>query len=289
MYNCVYPKLGLDWNYGLKDVPTENAAEIFLRSDEYLSVNVTTPYKPLAFAAADIAAASAKLATGANLLAYSKDSLLAYNVDGVGCVSYLKREGANFDGAKVAICGSGPTALAIMHECAQAGAQSVLLLSRKSERAQSAVNGYLDTYRELLSTAILLNATSGAKPEFERAYENCKFMFGSYDKSKAAIASSDIIIDATPLGMHKDDPSPIDVSLIGENQVVFDTVYGHGETKLLQYARQVGAHAYDGRGMLVAQAVATVGIVCDINEVDMKFDNDELFDMMASAAEFDIV
>ena len=40
--------------------------------------------------------------------------------------------------------------------------------------------------------------------------------------------------------------------------------------------------------MLVAQAVATVGIVCDVTGWDVGLGEDELFDLMADAAGFDI-
>ena len=40
--------------------------------------------------------------------------------------------------------------------------------------------------------------------------------------------------------------------------------------------------------MLVSQAVAAVGIFCDIAGVDLALSSDELFAIMAQAAEFDL-
>lgn len=288
IYNAVYPKMGLDWDYDFMDIADESDACSFVDSRKFLSVNVTTPWKPLAFRQADVSAATAKLARGANVLVCKDGTLLAYNVDGQGCVSYLEREGARFYGADVAICGTGPTALAIMHECVQAGCSSVLMLSRSREKAQETVNSYLDEYRHLLATAVMLPGANEGRVSFAEAYESTEFMFGSYGTSKRAISKADVVIDATPLGMHPDDPSPIDPSILNEGQIVFDVVYGHGESALLRDARAVGAKALDGRGMLVAQAVATVGIVCDVEGVDMVFSPSELFDMMAEAADFDL-
>lgn len=286
MYNAVYGAMGLDWDYGFADIDDAAAAERFVREDAFLSVNVTTPWKPLAFKIANVPAASARLAGGANVLVRAADQLLAYNVDGQGCVDYLMREGARIADAKVTICGTGPTAVSIMNECVQAGAQRVLMLGRNKDRAQATVDGYLETYRELLSTAVMLPGAAPGRLDFSEAYQHAQLMFGSYDTSKQALAASDTIIDATPLGMKADDPAPFDTSLIHEGQVVFDTVYGHGLTSLLRAARDAGARALDGRGMLVAQAVATAGIVCDVAGIDMPYDPDRLFDMMAQAAGF---
>lgn len=288
IYNAIYPKLGLPWEYGFQDIADEGEARAFIEARRFLSLNVTTPWKPLAFRAADVAAATAKLAGGANVLVRKDTALLAYNVDGQGCVRYLERAGARFGGAAVALCGTGPTAISIMHECAQAGCASVLMLSRDRVRSQQVVNGYLDAYRELLSTAITLPGAPQGRVPFAQAYQDTEFLFGSYATSTAAIANADIIIDATPLGMRPGDPAPFDTALISEAQLVFDTVYGHGQTALLRAAQQAGARALDGRGMLVAQAVETAGIVCDVCEVPMPLSDDELFAMMADAAGFDL-
>ena len=108
MYNAVYGKLGFPWEYRLMDCETPAEAKAFLAARDFLSINITTPYKPEALAAATARAASAKLAHGANILVKKGYALIAFNTDGRGCVGYLERTGFSFDGAKVAICGTGP-------------------------------------------------------------------------------------------------------------------------------------------------------------------------------------
>ena len=68
MYNALYERLGLPWTYALADFAELDDARAFLDAREFLSVNITTPYKPLAFQAATRKAASAQLALGANVL-----------------------------------------------------------------------------------------------------------------------------------------------------------------------------------------------------------------------------
>ena len=68
MYNAVYGKLGFPWEYRLMDCKTPAEAKAFLAARDFLSINITTPYKPEALAAATARAASAKLAHGANIL-----------------------------------------------------------------------------------------------------------------------------------------------------------------------------------------------------------------------------
>lgn len=289
MYNAAYEKLGLDWSYGKKDLPDHDAALEFLRSNDYLSVNITTPYKPDAFEAADALGATAKLAKGVNLLVNKEGKRIGYNVDGQGCVAYLERAGVTFKGKKVAVCGTGPTALSILHACAIAGAADVLLLGRDKERTRRILEHYVEDFRRLVSTAIIFpGAADGIEGHlsFKEAFEEVEFKFGTYETSTKAIAAADIVIDATILGMKEGDPSPFDTSLLSGGQVVMDTVYGHGTSALLAAAEKRGCKTFDGAGMLVSQAAITASIVCEVAGVDMGLSYDDLFDIMAKAADF---
>ncbi len=92
---------------------------------------------------------------------------------------------------------------------------------------------YAATFGMLASTAIDMPAADDRHLGFGQAYEHVSLKFGSYTTSTRAIASADVVIDATPLGMKKGDPAPFDVDLISSDQVIIDVVYGHGETALV--------------------------------------------------------
>ena len=281
MYNAAYGQLGLPWHYGLMDCPTADEAERFLAARQFLSINVTTPYKPLAAAEADALAPEAQLARGANLLVREGATLVAHNVDGAGCVGYLLREGVAFGGALVAVCGTGPTALAIMHACLLEGAARVTLLGRDAARSQQVLAGYLAT-----AEGVMQAAKAPVADRLRAAYGQTLLEASAYGQAAAALAEADIVIDATPLGMAPGDPAPFDTALLRPGQTVFDVVYGHGTTALVAAARQAGARAFDGRGMLVAQAVATLRLVCAAAQVECAASFDELFATMAEAAGF---
>lgn len=287
MYNAVYGEMGLPWNYGFAEYPTYEEASAFVGARGFLSINITTPYKPLAFEAATHKAASAKLAQGANVLVRKGDSLIAYNTDGDGCVRFLELAGVSFKGKRVVICGTGPTALSILHACAVAGADVVLLLSRDKERARRVLEAYLDRFGLLASATIDLPAAREGHRSFREAYDRTTFKFGTYATSKNAIASADVVINATPLGMKPGDAAPFDTALLRPGQTVFDAVYASGQTALVADALAAGCTAYNGGGMLVAQAVATVYILADINGIEVPFTEAEMFNRMADAAAFD--
>lgn len=316
MYNAVYPLLGLAWEYGFADIPDEADARAFLATRDFLSVNITTPYKPHAFAAADVRDASAVLAHGANVLVKRLDgTLVAYNTDGEGCVLAIKRAGFAFEGARVAVCGTGPTSLAIMRACALAGASEVRLLGRSAERAQATVERYQAECVEYgaadgeekgraANPCAAPSASFRAKHQGGEAGGSCatptksavarlaseasaRIAGGSYAGSREYLSACDLIVNATPLGMNAGDPAPFDTSALHVGQTVFDCVYGHGTTELVRAARAAGCSASDGAAMLVAQAVATVHVVCEAAGVPVSLSDEELFAAMAAAANFD--
>ena len=193
----------------------------FIREGDWHGINVTIPYKRLAAELADEVSERVRRLGVANTLVRRPDStIFADNTDGKGCVSYLQRCGVRFDGARVAVCGTGPTSLAIMHACVQAGCAQAALLGRSAEKAQHALAFYRD--------------------RAAAAQSGVELSAGSYGEAAEALAGATLIVDATPLGMKPGDPAPFDTSLLAAGQVVFDAVYGHGETALVAAARAAG-------------------------------------------------
>ena len=238
----------------------------------FLQVNITTPYKPLAFEIADERTEAVERIGGANVLVNDDGRLVAHNTDGIGCVGFLKREGFAFEGARVAICGTGPTALAILTACAEADAGEILLLGRDAVRAQAVLDDWLAR-----------GSQAGAADPQGAAR---RISASSYGKAAELIAQADLVVNATPLGMNAGDPAPFEGSLLHAGQWAFDCVYGHGETAFARAAREAGCIVYDGAGMLVGQAVATVRIVARAVGAEVAIDDDGMFEIMADAAGF---
>ncbi len=283
MYRAAFEALGLDWTYELLDCSDGGDARALIEARDYLFLNITMPHKPLAFKCATHPTAAASLARGANLLVVEEGGLFADNTDGVGCTDYLQRRGCGFSGARVAVCGTGPTACAILHAAAAAGAARAALIGRDGSRAQARLDGYRAAASELAG-----EPSSAAGPFAQMALDEplppSEFAAFSYDAASDELARADLIVDATSLGMNESDPAPFDTALLSPRQTVFDVVYGHGETALVKAARALGCAVYDGEGMLVAQAVAVMRRVCAACGVSAG--DADLFAVMARAAGF---
>ena len=62
-----------------------------------------------------------------------------------------------------------------------------------------------------------------------------------------------MIINATPLGLKKEDPLPLDTSSLKPGQIVYDLIYKR--TRLLEHASERGCVTVSGLGMLLWQGV----------------------------------
>jgi len=241
MHNAVYGALRLDWVY----VPFEVADEIGLRrfvaavrSLPFVGFNVTMPYKQAVIELVDEVAKAAHMAGAVNAVHCVDGRLVGYNTDGRGLMEALETE-ASFvpAGRDVVLLGAGGAAAAALVSLILGKPSSITLVNRNVERAEELMERmtpYLGAVRvdvRPLSTA------------------------------EESVREADLVINATPVGMGADDPSPVPIAWLGPGQVVFDMVYGRAvPTALVSGARAQGAVALDGLGMLVGQGAIAVDI-----------------------------
>ena len=75
-----------------------------------------------------------------------------------------------------------------------------------------------------------------------------------------AIPEFDIIINATSLGLKKDDEINLDFSRIGSNKFFYDVIYNPSETKFLEIGKKLGNKTENGKLMFVSQALMAFNI-----------------------------
>jgi shikimate dehydrogenase len=76
---------------------------------------------------------------------------------------------------------------------------------------------------------------------------------GSMDRLAEELLSADIVVNATPVGTGSDE-SPVPASLHRPGLAVLDLVYRPSPTRLVREAREAGARAEAGAGILLGQA-----------------------------------
>lgn len=241
MHNAAYAALDLNWVCLPLAVPDQHALLAFVEAARrlpFVGFNVTMPYKQAVAELCDEVAALASMAGAVNTVHCVDGQLMGYNTDGRGLLESLSDD-AGFDasGKSVAVIGAGGAAGAAVTALLLAKSSSLVLVNRDVARAEALLERMGDRLR------------------------NLDVMVHPLDESAAdAVRDADLIINATPVGMQAEDPSPFPLSWVRPEHVVLDMVYRVGETALVAGAKAAGATALNGLGMLVAQGALAIDI-----------------------------
>ena len=230
MHNAAFEKLGIDAVYLAFRVPKEQLEDALKGANSLgiAGLNVTIPLKEqaLTFVKADDVA---KRIGAINTVDFSSGVPVGYNTDGIGSIQVLKETVGDLTGKTVLIIGAGGAARAIAFYLDAEGA-TVTLANRTKERAA-------------LLAAQLKHATA----------------IGLDAELKKHIQASDVVINATSVGMHPyEDATVVTADMLHPELVVFDIVYNPLKTRLLEEAKRAGVKGIiNGVKMLVYQGAAS--------------------------------
>ena len=190
---------------------------------------VTIPHKIAVLDHLDQVSARAQAIGAVNFVRRAADgSLAGDNVDGVGFVAGLARNGVAARGLNVLQIGAGGAGRAIAFALAEAGAARIVIANRSAGKARALAGAVAAAY-----PACACGAAADA---------------GSVDSGDA-----DLVVNTTSLGMHDGDPLPVDVSALASSAVVADVVMTPEPTALLAAAAARGCRTVKGREMLMDQ------------------------------------
>jgi shikimate dehydrogenase len=157
--------------------------------------------------------------------------LIGYNTDGAGLVASLEHDlDCRAAGKRIAVLGAGGAARGAVAALAEAGAERVTVINRTVDTARLLVRELQD---RLSGKALLAVAGYAELPQ--------------------VLPETDLLINATSLGLHGEEIAGLDLALLPAAAKVYDMVYGSSMTPLVRAARQRGLAASDGLGMLAAQ------------------------------------
>lgn len=219
IHSAAFASAGIDAVYVACDVEPSAlpAAVAGLRALGFLGANVTVPHKRAVSALADERTPEAEAVGAVNTLYGEAGRLVADNTDATGLQDVLERDVGLAPGAGVLLFGAGGAARAAAVALGRLGAR-VEVLARRPEAA-----------RDVAALAARMGAAAGP------------------------VERPDLVVNATPLGL-RGEALPERCMRLSRGQAALDLVYGADDTPFLAAARRAGAAAYDGVGMLVAQA-----------------------------------
>lgn len=242
MHNASIKALGLDreYEYGKLDVPPGGlmARLAQLPAEGYAGVNLTIPLKEVAFKGLKNLADSARILGAVNTVEFAKDGPVGHNTDGYGFLKALEEAfGKTLEGDAVFVLGCGGAGRATALMAALNGAQSIALADVDAARVEN-----LSAEIEQLAPEVGIFQCLEKSTQIELCRE------------------ADLVIQASPVGMKKEDPSLLPKEAFRPGQRAFDLIYMYPETAFLSLAKASGAQTANGLGMLLHQGARAFNI-----------------------------
>ena len=203
-----------------------------IRRYQMFGINLSMPYKEQVIPYLDQLSEEACLIGAVNTVVNREGTLIGYNTDGKGFFKSLPS--FKISGKRMVLLGAGGAAKAILAQAILDGVSQVSVFVR---------SGSIEKTRPYLE-----------KLQNETGFKVDLFALEDVSELQARIIDSDLLVNATSVGMDGVSlPIPASVAL-PEKLLVADVIYQPFETPFLNLARNQGNHAVNGLDMLLYQA-----------------------------------
>ena len=203
-------------------------------------INVTVPFKKAVIPFLDRLSLEAESTKSVNTIYLDNDELVGHNTDISGFELGMKNSKFKVIGKKILILGAGGVVPSIIFALNKMRASSITVSNRTKHKAES--------LKSFFNNIII--ADWGKVPEF------------------------DMIINATSLGLNKDDKISLDLSKVGKNKFFYDVIYNPKETNFLKTGKKMGNQTENGKLMFIYQAFTAFkvwhGVEPEINNEVIK-------------------
>jgi len=232
MHNAAFDALNMDALYLAFDVPPERLMTTLGVMSElgFRGMNLTVPLKEEAFRGISSLSESARALGSVNTVRIVSGGLEGHSTDGEGFLLGVKEAfGLSVEGLSVFVMGCGGAGRAVAIASAMAGADTLALTDLDTGRARK------------------------LKSEIAGLSRNARTVAPVRESWTRASRESDLVVQATPVGMREDEAPLLGADAFRPGQCVYDLVYMFPETGLMKEARMAGARTSNGLGMLLFQ------------------------------------
>ena len=212
-----------------------------LKNGDLNGLNVTVPFKKAIIPYLDILSGHALRTQSVNTISFENNSLIGHNTDIDGFELSIRKLNYDVSDKSIVIIGAGGVVPSIIYALKKMNASRIYLINRTKEKALN--------LRNLFNDLTILDW--GNLPDF------------------------DMIINATSLGLNKNDKFGIDFEQLGKNKFYYDVIYEPYETEFFKAGSTEGNTYENGLNMFLFQAQKAFNIwhniEPNINEEVVKF------------------
>ena len=263
MHNLSFVRAGVDAIYLCFDVADEVELPMVINAlkcmEGWDGTNVTMPYKQAIMPLLTEIDDAAKLIGAVNVVRCRNGITTGFNCDGLVFLQSVLKRGVDLAGKKVTLIGCGGAGSAILVQAAFDGVAIIDVFEVAGSQGAQNVRDLIPKLAQKSTCSINL------------------FTVDDMDALKASVETSDILVNASPVGMGRArNATPVPANFIKPGMVVADAIYYPKETQLLKDAAAKDCLTVSGVGMLLEQAAVTEKILYDV-EMDTAYVEQELF------------
>lgn len=235
MHNAAFRAAGLNFVYLAFDVTDVAACLNGMRAlPSFRGLSVTIPHKMAVMPHLDEVTPMARLVGCVNTVTNQGGRLTGSVTDGAGTLRAFAAAEVQLQGQRILFLGAGGAVRAVAYAMAlHAAPHCITILGRTPGKVRTLAEDLRRDASVPIATGCLADDLTGS------------------------LASHDIIIQGTPVGMHGHDEgsSPVPGNLLRPEHVIFDMVYRPRLTPLLKNAVRAGCRTIPGSDMLLHQAI----------------------------------
>ncbi len=222
MHNRAFEELRLNYCYVTFPVEPSRLKDAIngVRALNISGVNVTVPHKEAVIQFLDSIDSEAEEIGAVNTIVNRNGHLRGYNTDGRGFMASLNENSIDVSNKRIFLVGAGGASKAVAYYLVK---EAKVLYVYDIDRGKA-------------------QTLAGSLKGNVRVVEGLEL-----------VKDSEVIINATPLGLKEGDPSPVNPEFLARGQIVYDLIYKR--TEFLKEAESRGCITMDGLGMLLWQGV----------------------------------
>ena len=222
LHNHWIKQYGIDAIYDKKKLNDNELESLILdvKQGNINGVNVTVPFKNAVIPYLDELSDEAKKTQAVNTIFLKDEKVFGHNTDIEGFENAIKKIDFDFKNKTIFILGAGGVVPSIIYASIKMGSSKIIVSNRTKEKVKKIKN----------------------------IFDNIKLI------DWGEVPNFDVIINATSLGLNREDKINLDLTNIGKNKLFYDVIYNPSETYFLNTGKKLGNKYENGKLMFLYQA-----------------------------------
>ena len=238
LHNYWIQNNGINAIYEKRKLDESELDELILqiRQKKIDGVNVTVPFKKTIIPLLDELSTEAENTQSVNTLYLRDNKVIGHNTDIIGFQTSIKKSKYDISNKEIFILGAGGVVPSIIFALNKMKVSKIKISNRTIENAKNV----------------------------KKLFKNIEII------QWGEVPNFDMIINATSIGLKKEDYINLDFSLVSKNCFFYDVIYNPTETNFLKTGKKMGNITLNGKLMFIHQALSAFniwhGIEPDVNE-----------------------